>query len=144
MGRALYHFDVKQTPTDRERNYVQNLLVGKDTVRIVRAYNLMEYLKARFDSLYARRIDALRKLIRKRTVQGVVGGFLTAVISGGVLGLLIALVSAGRISLASAGAAAAVLIPRWSDPRVGIRSWKSLRKCSVHTGFQRVCGGCPP
>ncbi len=110
VGRALYRFDVEQTPTDRERNYVQNLLVGKDAAKDLRAYNLTDYLKARFDSLYARRINALRTLIRKRTVQGVVGGFLTAVISGGVLGLLIVFVSDGRISLAGAGAAAAALI----------------------------------
>ena len=110
VGRALYHFDVEQTPTDRERNYVENLLVGKDAAKDLRAYNLMEYLKARFDSLYPRRISALRALIRKRSVQGVVGGFLTAVISGGVLGLLIVFVSDGRTSLAGAGAAAAALI----------------------------------
>ena len=89
VGRALYRFDVEQTPTDRERNYVQNLLVGKDAAKDLRAYNLTGYLKARFDSLYARRIDALRTLIRKRSVQGVVGGLLTAVISASVLGLLI-------------------------------------------------------
>ena len=110
VGRALYHFDVEQTPTDRERNYVENLLVGKDAAKDLRAYNLTEYLKARFDSLYERRISALRTLIRKRSVQGVVGGFLTAVISGGVLGLLIVFVSDGRTSLAGAGAAAAALI----------------------------------
>ena len=84
--------------------------MGKDAAKDLRAYNLMEYLKARFDSLYERRISALRSLIRKRSVQGVVGGFLTAVISGGVLGLLIVFVSDGRTSLAGAGAAAAALI----------------------------------
>ena len=70
VGRALYPFDVEQTPTDRERNYVQNLLVGKDAAKDLRAYNLTGYLKARFDSLYARRIDALRTLISETQRPG--------------------------------------------------------------------------
>jgi ATP-binding cassette subfamily B protein len=110
VGRALYSFDVEQTPTDRERSYVQILLTGKDSAKDVRAYNLTGYLRARFDSLYARRIDALRKLIRHRTIQGVAGGLLTAIFSGAVLGLLILFVSDGSITLAGAGAAAAALI----------------------------------
>jgi ATP-binding cassette subfamily B protein len=110
VGRALYRFDVEMTPTDRERAYVQILLVGKDAAKDIRAYNLMEYLKGRFDALYAYRINVLRKLIRRRTIQGVAGGLLTAIISGGVLGLLILFVSEGRTSLAGAGAAAAALI----------------------------------
>jgi ATP-binding cassette subfamily B protein len=110
VGRVLYRFDVEQTPMDRERAYVQILLVGRDSAKDLRAYNLMDYLKGRFDTLYAQRIDALRTLIRKRSVQGVAGGFLTAAISGGVLGLLILFVNDRRISLAGAGAAAAALI----------------------------------
>ena len=60
--------------------------------------------------MYERRIQALRRLVRRRTIQGVAGGTLTAVVSGGVLGLLIFFVSDGRVSLAGAGAAAAALI----------------------------------
>ena len=79
--------------------------------RTSEAYNLTEYLEERFDSLYERRIKRLENTDSGNvSVQGVVGGFLTAVISGGVLGLLIVFVSDGRTSLAGAGAAAAALI----------------------------------
>jgi ATP-binding cassette subfamily B protein len=110
VGRALYRFAVEQTPTDRERNYIQMLLVDKDPAKEIRAYELGGFLRARFSALYDRRILALRRLVRRRTLQGSGGGLLTAAVSGGVLGLLIVFVSDGRVSLAGAGASAAALI----------------------------------
>ena len=110
VGRALYQFAIDQTPTDRERMYIQMLLVDKDPAKEIRAYELGRFLRSRFAVLYERRIQALRRLVRRRSVQGVVGGGVTAVVSGGVLGLLIWFVSDGRVSLAGAGAAAGALI----------------------------------
>jgi ATP-binding cassette subfamily B protein len=110
VGRALYRFAIEQTPTDRERMYIQTLLVEKDPAKEIRAYGLGSYFKARFDQLYARRIAALRKLVRDRMLQGVAGSLFSAAISGGALGLLILLVSDGTTSLAAAGAGAAALI----------------------------------
>ena len=110
VGRALYQFAIDQTPTDRERTYIQMLLVDKDPAKEIRAYELGQFLRSRFAVLYERRIQALRRVVRRRSVQGVVGGGVTAVVSGGVLGLLIWFVSDGRVSLAGAGAAAGALI----------------------------------
>ena len=110
VGRALYRFAVEQTPTDRERTYIQGLLVEKDPAKEIRAYEMAWFLRARFAALYERRIRALRQLVRRRASQGVVGGGLTALVSGAVLGLLILFVSQGDVSLAGAGAAAAALI----------------------------------
>ena len=139
VGRALYSFDVEQTPTDRERAYVQILLTGKDSAKDVRAYNLTDYLRARFDSLYARRIDALRKLIRSRTIQGVAGGLLTAIFSGAVLGLLILFVSDGQhVSRRSRGRRRCPDIARYANSGTGLRCRKPVRKRALHTGFQRV------
>jgi hypothetical protein len=86
------------------------LLVEKDPAKQIRAYGLGRFLRGRFTGLYERRIQALRRLVRRRTTQGVVGGILSASISGGVLRLLILLVSDRRVSLAGPGAAAAALI----------------------------------
>jgi ATP-binding cassette, subfamily B, bacterial len=110
VGRALFRFAVGQTPTDRERTYVQALLTEKDPAKEIRAYGLGGYLKTRYDALYLLRITALRRLVRDRMTQGVAGSLLTAIISGGALALLILFVSDGRTSLAGAGAAAAALI----------------------------------
>jgi len=110
VGRALYDFAVEQTPIDRERNYIQMLMVEKDPAKEIRAYQLDPFLQTRFASLYEQRIRSLRKLVRRRIVQGTLGGGLTAAVSGGALGLLVWFVADGRVSLAGAGASAAALI----------------------------------
>jgi ATP-binding cassette subfamily B protein len=110
VGRALFHFAVAQTPTDRQRVYIQSLLTEKDPAKEIRAYGLGGYLKARFNALYGERMAALRRLVRARMTQGVTGAVLTALISGGALALLVLFVSRGRTSLAGAGAAAAALL----------------------------------
>jgi len=110
LGRSLYRFAVEQTPTDRERMYIQDLLVGRATAKEVRAYELAGYLRDRFDSLYERRISALRALVRQRTGQGLLGSLATSIVSGATVALLIYLVDHHDTSLASAGAAAAALL----------------------------------
>lgn len=110
LGRSLYGFVVQQTPTDRQRFYIQSLLVDKDPAKELRAYELEVPLRARFDQLYEQRIRALRQLVRRRMVRGVGGGTLTALLSGGTLAVLIVLVSQGSISLAGAGAAGAAFL----------------------------------
>jgi ATP-binding cassette subfamily B protein len=110
VGRALFQFAVRQTPTDRERGYIQSLLTEKDPAKEIRAYGLGPHLQSRFDRLYASRIKALRRLVRDRMAQGVGGSLVTALISGGALTLLIEFVADGRTSLAGAGTAAAALI----------------------------------
>jgi ATP-binding cassette subfamily B protein len=110
VGRALFRFAVDQTPTDRERTYVQSLLTEKDSAKEIRAYGLGPHLTVRYNDLYGRRIAALRRLVRDRMAQGVAGSLLTATISGAALALLIFFVTDGRTSLAGAGAAGAALI----------------------------------
>jgi ATP-binding cassette subfamily B protein len=110
IGRALYEFEVEQTPISRQRYYLQALLVEKDPAKELRAYSLAGYLSGWFDLLYDARIRGLRKLIRYRLRAGIAAGLLTATITGGVLGLLIWFVADGRASLASAGSAAVALL----------------------------------
>ncbi len=110
LGRSLYRFAVEQTPTDRERNYIGNLLLDRRSAKEVRAYHLNGYLRDRFDRLYERRIAALRSLVRQRARQGLLGSLATSAISGVTLALLIYLVAHRDTSLASAGAAAAALL----------------------------------
>ena len=45
VGRALYRFAVEQTPTDRERTYIQGLLVEKDPAKEIRAYEMGWFLR---------------------------------------------------------------------------------------------------
>ena len=157
VGRALYQFAIDQTPTDRERTYIQMLLVDKDPAKEIRAYELGPFLRSRFAVLYERRIKALRRLVRRRSVQGVVGGGVTAVVSGGVLGLLIWFVSDGRVSLAGAGAAAGALILMGSqmqglasgigqlyESSLFIQDFNHFVKVELAPGTSQFVGSAPP
>ena len=86
VSRALYRFAVYQTPTDRERFYIQSLLVENDSAKEIRAYGLAPFLRPRLATLYERRIQALRRLVRRRTTQGLVGGVLSALSRAGSWG----------------------------------------------------------
>ncbi len=157
VGRALYQFAIDQTPTDRERTYIQMLLVDKDPAKEIRAYELGRFLRSRFAVLYERRIQALRRLVRRRSVQGVVGGGVTAVVSGGVLGLLIWFVSDGRVSLAGAGAAAGALILMGTqmqglasgigqlyESSLFIQDFNNFVKVELAPGTSQFVGSAPP
>lgn len=110
IGRSFYRFAVEQTPNDRQRTYVQQVLTDKDSAKEVRAYALAAYLQHRYSNLWEVRLAALRKMIRRRLLTGAGGALVTGVAVGATLGLLVLFISDGRVSLAGAGAAAAALL----------------------------------
>ena len=133
------------------------LLVDKDPAKEIRAYELGRFLRSRFAVLYERRIQALRRVVRRRSVQGVVGGGVTAVVSGGVLGLLIWFVSDGRVSLAGAGAAAGALILMGTqmqglasgigqlyESSLFIQDFNNFVKVELAPGTSQFVGSAPP
>lgn len=110
VGRALYGFAVEQTPYDRQRNYLQQLLTSKESAKEVRAYDLADYLKGRYTRLYDRRISALLDVIRTRIKLGIGGALFGGLGLAATIGLLIFFIGDGHISVASAGAAVAALL----------------------------------
>ena len=104
--RDLYQFTYGMTPNDRERGYLQFLLLSRDPAKELRAFNLAGYLRSRYDRLYDERIAELRALARRRAVRSMAGSFGS---SGGLvlgIGVLAWLYVSGRLSIAGAGAAA--------------------------------------
>jgi ATP-binding cassette subfamily B protein len=110
LGRAFYRFTVEQTPTDRQRNYIQLLLTDKDIAKEIRAYGTGPFLRDRFSALYGQRLAALRRLMRTRLIRGLGSGLVSGLAVAGTLGLMVLFLSDGRVSLAGAGAAMAALI----------------------------------
>ena len=103
--RDLYHFSRGMTPSDRQRSYLQNVLMGRNSAKEVRAFNLASFLRERYDRLYDERIAELRKLAKRRTGRSLLGSLASSAVTVGTIGMLSWLYVSDRMSLAAAGAA---------------------------------------
>ena len=103
--RDLYHFSRGMTPSDRQRSYLQNVLMGRNSAKEVRAFNLAGFLRQRYDRLYDERIAELRGLARRRTARSLLGSLTSSAVTVGTIGMLSWLYVSGRMTLAAAGAA---------------------------------------
>jgi ATP-binding cassette, subfamily B, bacterial len=102
--RDLYHFSRGMTPNDRQRSYLQNVLMSRNAAKEVRSFNLASFLRVRYDRLYDERIDELRKLARRRTGRSLLGSLTSSAVTVGTIAMLSWLYVSGRMSLAAAGA----------------------------------------
>ena len=84
--RDLYHFSRGMTPNDRQRNYLQSVLMGRNSAKEVRAFNLASFLRSRYDRLYDERIDELRQLARRRTGRSLLGSLAQSAVTVGTIG----------------------------------------------------------
>jgi ATP-binding cassette, subfamily B, bacterial len=103
--KDLYHFSRGMTPSDRQRSYLQNVLMGRNSAKEVRAFNLASFLRQRYDRLYDERIAELRGLAKRRTARSLLGSLASSAVTVGTIGMLSWLYVSGRMSLAAAGAA---------------------------------------
>ena len=101
-SRALYDAFHAITPISRERQYLQNVLTGRDEAKEVRAFDTAEYLRGRFHEIYRREIGALRKVARLRSRRARLAGLAATAITVGVLVVLVLLSVEGHLSLADA------------------------------------------
>jgi ATP-binding cassette subfamily B protein len=103
--RDLYEFTRGMTPGDRQRYYLQNILMGRNAAKEVRAFNLARFLRRRYDRLYDERIVELRRLARRRTGRSLLGSLTSSAVTVGTIAMLSWLYVSNRMSLAAAGAA---------------------------------------
>ncbi len=103
--RDLYHYTRGMTPNDRQRNYLQNVLMGRNAAKEVRSFNLAGYLRGRYDRLYDERIAELRQLAKRRTVRSLLGSLTSSLVTVGTIAVLSWLYVSDRMSLAAVGAA---------------------------------------
>jgi ATP-binding cassette, subfamily B, bacterial len=104
-ARDSYEFNFGMTPNDRERAYLQHLMLGRDPAKELRAFNLTPFLRRLYDGLYDERIGDVRALSRRRALRAVAGALGTSVVTALAVGGLAWLYVSGRMTLASAGAA---------------------------------------
>ncbi|MGH2922019.1 MAG: ABC transporter ATP-binding protein [Gaiellaceae bacterium] len=103
--RDLYRFTREMTPNERQRHYLQNVLMGRNPAKEVRAFNLARFLRGRYDRLYDERLSELRSLARRRTGRSLVGSLASSGVTVATIGVLSYLYVSGRMSLAATGAA---------------------------------------
>jgi len=101
-SRALYEAFHAITPISRERQYLQDVLTGRDEAKEVRAFDTAGYLRDRFNEIYRREIHALRTVARMRSRRARLAGLAATAIVLVVLVVLVGLSYDGRISLADA------------------------------------------
>ena len=109
-SRLNYALSVSQTARERSRNYLFTVVTEKSAAAEIRAFGLVDVLKAQYAQLYAELVDDLRAVARQRLRLALFGGVLTAVLSVGVLGLLAQFVIAGKTTVAAATASAAAIV----------------------------------
>jgi ATP-binding cassette subfamily B protein len=103
--RDLYEFTRGMTPNERQRHYLQNVLMGRNPAKEVRAFNLARFLRGRYDRLYDERITELRSLARRRTGRSLIGSLASSGVMVATIGMLSFLYVSDRMSLAATGAA---------------------------------------
>jgi ATP-binding cassette, subfamily B, bacterial len=104
-SRDLYRFMHGMTPNERQRHYLERVLMGRDPAKEVRSFGLAGFLRGRYDHLYDERIAELRSLARRRMGRSLLGSLASAGVTAGTIAALAWLYVSGRMSLPAAGAA---------------------------------------
>jgi ATP-binding cassette subfamily B protein len=104
-GTVEFEFRVRETPAQRVREYLQNVLYGRDEAKEIRAFDLGEVLLGRWEQHTSDYLVDLRRHVLHRMRLALLSASVTFIATAASLGLLIYFVIDGRIALASAGAA---------------------------------------
>src|SRR5271155_3572801 len=70
-GAAYYRFAHRMAPSDRLRRYLAGLLHLREPAKEVKAFELVDFLRARYERLYDERISDLRAVARERLLRSV-------------------------------------------------------------------------
>jgi ATP-binding cassette subfamily B protein len=108
--RVLYDFVVRNTGNDRRRQYLFTVLSRRDAAAEVRSFDLGPYLSDRHDGLYAKRIEDLEGVVRRRLRLGVTGQLVTTLLTAAAIALLVWQVTSGRLAVATGAAAASAIV----------------------------------
>jgi ATP-binding cassette subfamily B protein len=109
-ARRAFEFAKERVAGDRQRDYLRSLLIGKDEAKEMRAFGAGVELRARYERLYDRYLEQLRRFRRKQALLSFAGSAATLGIVGVWALFLGNLFASGRTSGANLGAAA-IAIP---------------------------------
>jgi ATP-binding cassette subfamily B protein len=104
-GQAEFGFATRTTASRRRRYYLETLLTGRDEAKEVRAFELAEPLRRRWEDDYTGYFAQLDRHVRHRLLLDVASAVVAAVATGAALWLLGWMIVDGAVPLATAGAA---------------------------------------
>jgi ATP-binding cassette, subfamily B, bacterial len=108
--RILHAFAVRQTPGDRRRGYLYQILTRKEEAQEVRAFDSGQHFQEEHDRLFDERIVDLKGTVRQRMLYGTLSGVIAAIVTVGSIVLLLVFVRLGRISIGDAAVALAAVV----------------------------------
>ena len=100
-SRDFYKFSWGMTPKDRQRYYLQHLVLDRDPAKELRVFRLAPYLRRRYDELYEHRIAELRGVARRRSLRSLAAALASAAVTAVAAGGLAWFYVSGRMSLAA-------------------------------------------
>lgn len=109
LGQQSFDFFVAETESDRQRDYLRQVLTGRDEAKEVRAFNLGPPLRARFDHLYGEHLGRYLAYMRRRVTLNLLGSVFTAAAAAVAIGALVWMLLTDRIGVAAAAAVAAAV-----------------------------------
>ena len=108
-NRLDYRISVEQATRDRERSYLEELLVERRSIPELRALAADRHLLARVRNFYDLRIADVHRISRRRLRVAMIGGTIGSVLAAVALGVLLAVVVHDGLGIAEAGVAVLAL-----------------------------------
>jgi ATP-binding cassette, subfamily B, bacterial len=109
-GAAYYRFMHRMAPSDRLRRYLAGLLHLREPAKEIKAFELAEYVRARYERLYDERISGLRDVARKRLLRSIWATAAASLLLLAALALVGVLSTSKHLSLPSAAIALVALV----------------------------------
>jgi ATP-binding cassette subfamily B protein len=99
VSRLEFTFAVDQTPTLRERLYLEETLTDRNSAKEVRAFAVGDHLRDRWAASYDAYVRSLRYLIKERFIMLLAGTAASGLLALLVLALLVYMVREGMVSV---------------------------------------------
>ncbi|MDH4145942.1 MAG: ABC transporter ATP-binding protein/permease [Acidimicrobiia bacterium] len=125
-ARALYDLSYEYTSADREREYLESLMLGRDAAKEVRSFGLQPVLGSRLDGLWSAHLRRIDRVVRGRIHRAVLSSSVASALLFVALLVVVGLVSSGRVDLAGAAVAVVALRQAASSVRTAADNAGSL------------------
>ena len=109
-GEKMYSFNFGDTPNDRARFNIEDIVDERRSAPEVRAFSLAPFLLDRWRRLYDERIAGISTLVRRFVARSAVASAVGSLVLAGVFAIVFALVRGGQLSVASAATASLAVL----------------------------------